>query len=121
MLPDWLSNQIRSTINTHLSETCRIERWSDSVGDYGEPVRSLDYATDATCYLTRLNRESDGMVTEAERSETRYMLQLPHDADIRDGDVVIVNDERYQVAQVHRSMSQQVMRQAIVIKVEAHE
>ena len=56
------------------------------------------------------------MVTGADQSEVHYELQLAWDADIRDGDSVVIDGETYETVQVYRNQSQKVMRQATLVK-----
>jgi len=116
MLPDWLKAQVRARINENLTETCEIRRYTDAVDAYGNPEKTLVSSTEYSCFLIRANQASDGMVTGADVAEVQYEVQLPYDADIADGDEVVIGSEVYQTVQVYRNQSQSVMRQARLVK-----
>lgn len=117
MFSDWSKNLIRSRIEINLTETCIITRWSETANSvYGTPERSVASQVEAKCFLTSTSRASDAMITDADKGRVFYMLQLPHDTDIEDGDTVTVKGEDYETKQVIRSQSVDVMRQALLVK-----
>lgn len=116
MYPAFVLNMLRARINENLVDTCTIERYQDVSDAYGAPVRTLVSSTSSACYLIRKQASSNGMVTGADQSMVNYELQLPYDADIEDGDSVVLDGERYETVQVYRNQSQNVMRQAELVK-----
>lgn len=115
-LPDFVLRTLRARVNANLVDMCIIERYEDSLDAYGNPERSLVSSTEYRCYLIRTDRSAGDMITEADVGRVFYELQLPYDADIADGDTVLIDSERYETMQVYRNQSVDVMRQARLVK-----
>ncbi len=118
MYPAWILAQLRASINDELMDTCTIIRYGDAVNDdYGLAVRSIVSETSSACALTRASRATNqDMITHADKGRAFYMLSMPYDTDIQDGDTIIVASEDYETKQVIRSHSNDVMRQALLVK-----
>lgn len=118
MLSNFAKNVIRSRIENNLTKTCTVTRYIETVDPVlGIPEKSLQSQTNYACFLTRVGRSGSELVLEADQGRVFYMLQLPYDADIEDGDTVTIDSEDYETKQVFRSQSVDVMRQAMVVKV----
>lgn len=117
MLPDWVKAIVRQQIDENLSQSCTIERYEDVASSgLGAPKRRLVSSFECACFLTKEQGQADSKLNEADKGRVFYMLQLPYDADIRDGDTVLIAGESYETRQVLRSQSQDVMRQARLVK-----
>lgn len=117
MLPDWLKANIRQQIETNLTQSCTIERYEDvASANLGAPKRRFVSAIESACFLTKEQGQADTMLNEADKGRVFYTLQLPYNTDIQDGDTVLIDGESYETRQVLRSQSQDVMRQARLVK-----
>jgi hypothetical protein len=103
-------------VGHHLTQTCTIERRTFSTSDYGGETEGPTLVITSDCYLTRATRSGGDMINAADQGRVFYMLHLPYDVDIEDGDEVVVDSERYRTEQVYRDQSVGVMRQALVVK-----
>lgn len=118
MLSNRLRAQVRRTVAKHLTQRCTIERQMFNLTDEaGGHVDGPNTLIESACFLTRVNRSSaDLLAGTADIGRVYYTLNVPHDTDIRDEDVVVIEGERYRVEQVMRSNGLDVMRQALVVK-----
>ncbi|QPC81067.1 hypothetical protein G4Y79_15290 [Phototrophicus methaneseepsis] len=102
-----------------LTQTCEIRRnhapVPDGYGGYQEP-RGYDRIVSACFLVTDSRRQRDAGVAGADVGQVFYVLQLPYDTDIQDGDVVIVDDKQFEVAQAVVEHSNDVMRQARLVR-----
>ena len=117
MFSDFTRKTIRNRIQDHLIQTCEIQRRSFTQDDFGGSTALPVQSTTESCFLTRLTRAGQDMVQDADKGRIFYELQLPFDADIQDNDRVVIDTITYEVAQAVRANSNDVMRQAIVMKV----
>lgn len=115
MLSTRLQGMVRQRVEQNLTQSCTIERPDWGTDEYGGRVELPPATSTSDCFLTRKNRSSADMINAADMGRVFYMLHLPWDADIEDGDVVVIDDERYRVEQAIRQQSVQVMRQAVVV------
>ena len=119
MLSDRLRGKARLRVEQNLTETCTIERPQSGQDEYGGAMDLPPVSTTSACHLSRMSRNSADMVAMADQGRVYYMLHLPWDADIEDGDEVVMYDGgrelRYRVEQALRQQSVQVMRQAVVV------
>jgi len=117
MVPSWVKKKVQAQVNKNLTEICHIERYSlESVGEYGETDPILISTTQYPCFLRAEKQAPDGMVTGADRGEVFYTLELPFDADIEDGDKIIIGTDTYETRQVMKAESQDVRRFARLVK-----
>lgn len=108
---------LQRAIARHLTQRCTIKRESAYTEDeYGTPS-TTDLMWDSACYLTRDRRTPpETGVADSDSSRVYYILQLPYDVDLADGDTVIVDDVEYQVAQANIRHSNDVMQNARITK-----
>jgi len=116
-----LKNQVRKQIETHLTQTCRIERYTYGSGSLGGRTKTGTQVITTACFLTRVQRTGADMVAAAEQGRIYHMLHVPWDVDIQDQDVVFLildkgDEVKFETAQVLRYQSVEVMRQALVVK-----
>lgn len=116
MLNDWLKGRVREQVGVHLTMTCTIRRKTQTISEYGGQTDGPTLEITSACFLTRANRNSADMINAADQGRVFYMLHLPYDTDIEDGDDVVVDGETYYTEQVYRSQSLNIMRQALVVK-----
>ena len=116
MFANWSKRIVQKTIESHLVQRCVVQRYEDAIGDYGEPVRGLVFSAEYDCYLTAEQNTPPNMVVEADRGVVYYKLSLPFDADIQDGDSVVIGDIGYETRQVITRQSQDVMLTARLIR-----
>ena len=108
---------LQRAIARHLTQSCTIKRESAYTEDeYGTP-ETTDLVWSSACYLTRDRRTpSDAGVADSDSSRVYYILQLPYDVDLADGDTVIVDEVEYQVAQANIRHSNDVMQNARITR-----
>ena len=115
MLSTRLKGRVRQKVEQNLTMSCTIERPQWGQDDYGGREGLPPLTSTSACFLTRLTRTGADMINAADQGRVFYMLHLPWDADIEDGDEVVIDGERYRVEQAIRQQSVQVMRQAVVV------
>jgi len=115
MLSTRLKGMVRQRVEQNLTQSCTIERPQWGVDDYGGRVALSPLTSTSDCFLTRMTRTGADMINAADQGRVFYMLHLPWDTDIEDGDEVVIDGERYRVEQAIRQQSVQVMRQAVVV------
>lgn len=111
-----LMAKVRARIEQHLVQECTIERKTYALDEYGVSQVITTTPTTSACFLTRNTRSAAQMNDTKDQARVYYNLHLPHDADIRDGDEVVIDGERYYTEQVLRSQGMNVMRQAVLVK-----
>lgn len=107
---------LRQRVESAMTKDCIIRRTTFSTDSYGGPGTPLSVDVFSKTYLTRVQRTGADMVAAADSGRVHYMANLPYDADIRDGDAVIVDEIEYQTVQVIARHSNDLMRQALIVK-----
>lgn len=109
---------IRRTVGEMLTEAVVIKRYTDSLDTYGAPVRALASSVSTTGYLTDAAGGANvAMVADEDVSEVTYLLTVPYNADIVDGDVVTVGGRDYRVRRVIIDHSNDVLRRVWVVRI----
>lgn len=94
--------QLRSDILDLLPDTCRIERMtvSNTTG-YAEETWGTAVASIACRFDPDTSRKETEVAGEAEARLIRYIVTLPYDADVQDGDRLVFAGGTYEMLQLH--------------------
>lgn len=97
---------LRADILDLLPDTCRIERptYVNVAGDVTETWGTATASVECRFDPDRLRREQE-TVAEREAGVARYIVTLPYDADVQDGDRLYFDGEYYQIFQLHNQHS----------------
>ena len=109
---------IRRVANAFLTDTCLIERESESVGAYGEPTHAWEVtATDVACRLIQAGQQNvaaAGVTGSQETLPDLYRLVIPRtitlDIDYR----VTVNGAVYSVVRLETALTDESSHTALV-------
>ncbi len=111
--------QLRADALATLPDTCAILRptaTTDADGDsaetWGTAVASVACRLDPFLW-----RDWRGLVAEREVNRTYFVLTLPFDADLRDGDRVVFNGDALEVMQRYDLHSSRIVLRAYVARV----
>src|SRR5690242_7804430 len=118
MISSQLTAYIRRIAGTFLTDTCLIERESETTGEYGEPVHAWEVtATGVTCRLIKAGQfNTPGGETPGaqETLQDLYRLVVAQtvtlDVDYR----VTVNDAVYQVVRLESELTDEGFHAALV-------
>lgn len=110
--------QLRADILATLPDTCVIQRASAGTSTYYFANEGTASAVGTVaCRLDPFNQmDSAGMVAGREANRATWRLTLAYDADISDGDQVVVNGHTFQVMQLHDVHSDHAVRRALLVK-----
>lgn len=111
---------MRAQVARTFFSTCTIARpGAGTVGDDGFVSAGIStVAADVPCRLDPLRQaDSQGTVAGREANTTYFTLTLAWDADIRNGDRVIVDGATLEVQQLHDVHSANVSKRATVARV----
>lgn len=114
-------DQLRADALATLPDICAILRPTattnadgDSASTWGTAVASL------ACRLDPFHwRDWRGLVAEREVNRTYFVLTLPYDADLRDGDRVVVAASPLEVMQLFDLHSDRIVLRAYVARITA--
>lgn len=112
-------DQARADVLETLTDTCTIQRATESTDAYGHTAKTWTAAASgAACRMDPFQRtDPTGQIAMQEQGRAWYRLTLEWDADLRDGDRIAYADDIYEVTQLHDDHSARIVRRAIVAKV----
>lgn len=118
MLTDQELAQLRADVLETLPETCMILRPSASADTYGHADPTYGTAVvSVRCRLDPEYRRGNGeLVAGREANRSYFTLSLPYDADLRDGDRVVIASGNYEVWQLHGTQTMRAVKRAVVVK-----
>ncbi len=121
MLTSTELDQLRADALLTLPDVCAILRPSattdadgDSASTWGTAVASIACRFDPFRW-----RDWRGLVAEREVNRTYYVLTLPYDADLRDGDRVLIAEQPLEVMQLFDLHSDRILLRAYVARISA--
>lgn len=119
MLTDAELAQLRSDIGELLPDTCQIQRvttTTDAHGNWGEAWSTVGTVA---CRLDPFFRmASPNPVAAQEKMRNSYRLTVAWDADLRDGDRVLVDGDVYELVELHDDHSLRAARWGMVTKLQ---
>ncbi len=111
--------QVRADILETLPDTCQIQRvttTTDAHGNWGEAWSTVDTVA---CRLDPFFRmASPNPVAAQEKMRNSYRLTVAWDADLRDGDRVLVDGDVYELVELHDDHSLRAVRWGMVTKLQ---
>ncbi|MDX2163036.1 MAG: head-tail adaptor protein [bacterium] len=112
--------RLRAAARRYLTERCTIQRETVTTGAYGDSIRAWATVTvDVPCRLVRARRsdlDATAILAGRETLRVEYRLAIPHDADLRGGDRVIVGEAVYRVVRIEAALTEPIYRQAIIAR-----
>jgi head-tail adaptor len=119
MLTDAELAQLRSDIGELLPDTCQIQRSTDTTDDHGNVSEGWTTVATTSCRLDPFFRmASPNPVAAQEKMRNSYRLTIPYDADLRDGDRVLVGGDVYELVELHDDHSDRAVRWGMVTKLQ---
>ena len=110
--------QARADAAETLVDSATIKR-STPVNTYGIADDSFATVTTVACRIDPMsNRVGEPYAGEREAARTYFILTLPYDTTINDGDRVTINSEDYEVLTLHKQHSYRLMVRAVVFRIE---
>lgn len=108
---------LRLDVAGMLPQTVTIQRATETVDDYGHAAKS--FATVATVAgrvdpLAQMSGQS--IVANQEEGRAYYRLSVEYDANLVDGDQVIVDSVTYQVKQLHQNNALPAVKRATIVR-----
>jgi hypothetical protein len=121
MLTSTELDQLRADALLTLPDTCAILRPSATTDADGDSTSTWETAAaSVACRLDPFHwRDWHGLVAEREVNRTYYVLTLPYDANLRDGDRVVVADQPLEVMQLFDRQSARIVVRAYVARISA--
>jgi hypothetical protein len=121
MLTSTELDRLRADARLTLPDICAILRPSASTDSDGDSASTWGTAlAEVACRLDPFRwRDWQGLVAEREVSRTYYVLTLPFDTDLRDGDRVVVSDQSLEVMQLFDLHSDRIVVRAYVARISA--
>ena len=112
-------DQLRRDALAALPDTCAVLRPTTSTDTDGDSAAT--WGTAAANLACRLDpfrwRDFGGLVAAREANRTYYVLTLPFDADVRDGDRVVVGGAPLEVMQLFDLHTERVVLRAYVARI----
>lgn len=103
--------QLRSDILDLLPDTCRIERMTVSnTNGYAEETWGTAVASIACRFDPDNTRIAQEIVAAGEANVIRYIVTLPYDANVQDGDRLFFASSYYEIQQLHDVHSDRASR-----------
>jgi hypothetical protein len=110
--------QLRSDLTDLLPDTCRIERATITksgaydVETWGTAVASV------ACRVDPDNlRQNEDIVGEREAGITRYIVTVPYNTDVQDGDRLVHGGNTYEITMLHDNHSARMARRLRVSQI----
>jgi hypothetical protein len=114
--------QLRTDILITLVGTAIILRATTSTAGTAFGIHDQTWGTAAAgvpCRIDPYNKmDSRGMVADRESLANAYRLTVKWDADLRDGDRVVVLSDTYELVQIHDDHDYRAVRRAVVSKIQ---
>ena len=113
-LPSDELDALRSDLTELLPDTATIQRaaLTNTKGAWSE-----SFSTQATvaCRIDPYVRaDNSGMMAEGESGRNFYLVSMAYDADVQDGDRIVINSVTYEVIQMHNKQSKRLATRVIV-------
>lgn len=117
-LSDSELDQLRLDMLDLLPDVCDIERPTSTNTD-GYVSESWGTAVaDCRCrFDPKLDRRSMQIISERESDITTYIVSVPYDTDVRDGDRIAFNSNRYQITALWEEHSLRAVRRMDVSRI----
>lgn len=111
--------QLRADILETLPDTCQIQRVTLVADAHGNTSEVWATVATVACRLDPFFRmASPNPVAAQEKMRNSYRLTVPYDADLRDGDRVLVDGDVYELVELHDDHSLHAVRWGMVIKLQ---
>jgi head-tail adaptor len=120
MLSDSELDALRTQIETlTLVQSVAISRATETVSAAGDPVKTWATASTVSGRVDPYRqaiRSGDLITGDQEAGRAYYQLTIEHDADLNDGDRVIVGGVTYEVVQLHEGNALAAVKRAMLVK-----
>jgi len=112
--------EARSDVLETLTDTCEIQRATESVSSAG--IVSQTWAAikdEALCRIDpETRRDNQGVIAGREASRARFQATFEWDEDIIEGDRVIYEGETLELIELHGIHSARIVTRAVLAKIE---
>lgn len=109
---------IRNTAAAWNTDTCTIERESETRGEFGEPIHAWEVvAVDVPCRVISVGQRYGSGVAEVGAAETmkrEYRLSLGLSVELSTDMRVTINDVVYQITRIETQLTDEVFQHAII-------
>lgn len=108
---------LRLDVAGMLPQTVTIQRATETVDDYGHAAKSwstVDTVAGRVDPLAQMSGQS--IIASQEEGRVYYRLSVEYDADLVDGDQVIVDSVTYQVKQLHQNNALPAVKRATIVR-----
>lgn len=110
--------RIRKKSNKLLTDRCQIERHLSAVNDAGQPIGDWFLVATVKCRVNPVQqRGTMGEIAEREANISRYTLELPIDADLKDGDRIRYQQVIYEVQEIAFPITDAVFKSAQIVRI----
>jgi SPP1 family predicted phage head-tail adaptor len=118
MLSDSELDALRTQLETlTMPQSVAISRATETVSAAGDPVKVWATTSTVSGRVDPYTRGSGGyIVAEQEVGRAYYQLTIEHDADLNDGDRVIVSGTTYEVLQLHEGNALAAVKRALIVR-----
>lgn len=85
-----------------LNQKCTVERNDETIDEYNTPTNCYKLVGVFPCRLNILSRADNVSGFPQNRVSERYMIYLPVKADIKEGDIVKIENAVYRTADIYK-------------------
>jgi SPP1 family predicted phage head-tail adaptor len=106
LIPDALLSGLRTVADSVRSETARISRATPTADGQGGVTDAWATVAAVSCYVTAMRTQAaEGVVADQLQGRVGFYVYLPHDADVRAQDRLVVGTRTYEVLGVQAPTS----------------
>lgn len=119
LLTDAELTALRLDMGGLLVQSVAIQRASETVNSAGDAVPTWSTSSTVDGRVDPMksgSAQARYMIGDQEKGKAMYQLTVAHDADLRDGDRVVVDGATYQVLQMHSGNALAAVKRALVSK-----
>lgn len=111
-------SELRNEITFTLPDLCDVYRFGETLDDAGFSDQGFSLqVSNAGCRFDPLTKaDSAGVIVQAESARTYYQVTLEHGTDVQQGDRLRFNSVDYDIVQLHKGHSINLVIRAIVAR-----
>jgi hypothetical protein len=119
MLSDSELDALRTQLETlTMPQSVAISRATETVSAAGDPVKVWATTSTVSGRVDPSTESTFGKYTVGDQEAGRayYQLTIEHDADLNDGDRVVVSGTTYEVLQLHEGNALAAVKRALIVR-----